>query len=104
LSKASKLSPTVIVALRRDRPTVARGGETGDEAEVDARQRPLAMDVQLQRWERRVEIRVLVAALLVVSVIAIEEAAVGDPWPVIAEVTNWLIWLGFLPRPSFCWR
>jgi hypothetical protein len=67
--------------------------EPTDEADADARRRTLAVDAQLQRWERRFEIPVLVAALLVVPVIAIEEAVVGDPWRVIAEVTNWLIWL-----------
>jgi len=37
----------------------------------------------------------LVAALLVVPVIVIEEADVGDPWRTVATVLNWMIWVAF---------
>jgi voltage-gated potassium channel len=37
----------------------------------------------------------LVAALLVVPVVAIEESSLGDPWQTIASVLNWAIWLAF---------
>lgn len=37
----------------------------------------------------------IVAALLVIPVIAIEQSDVGDPWRAIASVTNWAIWIAF---------
>jgi voltage-gated potassium channel len=37
----------------------------------------------------------LVAALLVIPVIAIEQSDLGDPWRGIASVTNWAIWIAF---------
>lgn len=44
---------------------------------------------------RRFEIPVLIAALLVVPVIFIEEQADSVGWIRVAAVTNWLIWLAF---------
>ena len=38
----------------------------------------------------------IVAALLVIPVIVIEESPVGEPWDSIAAVLNWLIWLAFV--------
>lgn len=38
----------------------------------------------------------LVAALLVIPALAIEEGAPGEPWTTIASGLNWLIWLAFL--------
>ena len=37
----------------------------------------------------------LVAALLVIPVIAVEQSDAGEPWRGIAAVTNWGIWLAF---------
>lgn len=37
----------------------------------------------------------LIAALLVIPVIAIEESDVGQRWKTLAEVLNWTIWLAF---------
>lgn len=37
----------------------------------------------------------LVAALLVIPVIAVEQSDAGDPWRTIAAVTNWAIWTAF---------
>jgi hypothetical protein len=37
----------------------------------------------------------LIAALLVVPVIVIEESSVEQPWDTIADLTNWGIWLVF---------
>lgn len=37
----------------------------------------------------------LIAALLVIPVIGIEESSLGDPWDTLAAVTNWIIWLAF---------
>jgi voltage-gated potassium channel len=49
-----------------------------------------------ERLAKRFEIPVLLAALLVVPVIVIEESPVGEPWDTIATVVNWMIWLVFL--------
>ena len=37
----------------------------------------------------------LVAALLVIPVIAIEQSEAGEPWRTLASVTNWAIWIAF---------
>jgi hypothetical protein len=49
--------------------------------------------VDEHRVRRIFEVPVLVAALLVIPVIAIEESDVTQTWKVAAEVTNWLIWI-----------
>ena len=54
------------------------------------------MDERSERMARRFEVPILVAALLVIPVIAIEQSSVGEPWTSVAAVTNWLIWLAFL--------
>lgn len=54
------------------------------------------MDERSERIARRFEIPILVAALLVIPVIVIEESATREPWPTIAAVLNWAIWLAFL--------
>lgn len=48
------------------------------------------------RWQRRFELPVLVAALLVIPVIAVEQSDAGEPWRTTAAVGNWFIWLFFL--------
>jgi voltage-gated potassium channel len=54
------------------------------------------MNERSERIARRFEVPVLIAALLVIPVIAIEQASPGEPWRTLAAVTNWLIWLVFL--------
>lgn len=54
------------------------------------------MNERARRAERLFEVPILVAALLVIPVIAIEQSPVGEPWDTIATVGNWLIWLAFL--------
>jgi voltage-gated potassium channel len=49
-----------------------------------------------ERIERRFEIPVLIAALLVIPVIVIEQSDLSDLWKLLATVLNWLIWLVFL--------
>lgn len=49
-----------------------------------------------QKVARRFEIPVLIAALLVVPTIIIEQSSIGDPWSTIAYWMNWLIWIVFL--------
>lgn len=54
------------------------------------------MGERAERIERRFEVPVLVAALLVVPVIAVEQSSLDEPWPTIAGIANWMIWLAFL--------
>ncbi|HEX4929243.1 MAG TPA: ion channel [Gaiellaceae bacterium] len=53
------------------------------------------MDERSRRIERAFEIPMIVAALLVIPVIAVEQSNAGDPWREIAAVTNWAIWIAF---------
>ena len=53
------------------------------------------MDERAKRVEKMFEVPMLVAALLVIPVIAVEQSDAGDPWRGIASVTNWGIWLAF---------
>ena len=53
------------------------------------------MDERARHWARRFEIPVLVAALLVVPVMVIEQSSAGEPWRTAAAVTNWAIWIVF---------
>lgn len=54
------------------------------------------VDERSERLQRRFEVAVLVAAVLVIPTIAVEETRPGEPWDTIAEVANWGIWLTFL--------
>jgi voltage-gated potassium channel len=54
-----------------------------------------AVDERSRRVAERFELPILVAALLVIPVIAIEQSNVGDPWRSIAAVANWAIWIAF---------
>jgi voltage-gated potassium channel len=49
-----------------------------------------------ERIARLFAIPVLIAALLVIPAIVIEQSNAGDPWKTLAAVLNWLIWLVFL--------
>jgi voltage-gated potassium channel len=53
------------------------------------------MDERSRRVARRFEWPVLIAALLVIPVIVIEESNVGEGWKTFGEVLNWTIWLAF---------
>lgn len=54
------------------------------------------MDDRARRVEHRLEWPMLVAALLVIPAIAIEQSSVGEPWDTVAVVINWATWLAFL--------
>jgi voltage-gated potassium channel len=54
------------------------------------------MDERSERMARRFEIPILLAALLVIPVIVLEQADVGEPYDTIASVLNWTIWLAFV--------
>jgi len=44
---------------------------------------------------KRFELPILIAAVLVIPVIVLEESDVGDTWKTIGGVANWAIWLVF---------
>lgn len=54
------------------------------------------MDNRSERIERRLEVPALVAALLVIPVIVIEQSGLGEPWDTVGTVLNWTTWLVFL--------
>lgn len=54
------------------------------------------VDERARRWQRRLEVPVLIAALLVVPVIVIEQSDASERWRSTAALANWLIWLVFL--------
>jgi voltage-gated potassium channel len=49
-----------------------------------------------ERMERRLELPLLLAALLTIPTIAIEQSSAGQPWDTIATGLNWTIWLSFV--------
>jgi voltage-gated potassium channel len=53
------------------------------------------MDERSQRMAKRFEIPMLVAALLVIPVIVVQESSVSPELRSAADVLNWLIWLAF---------
>jgi voltage-gated potassium channel len=48
-----------------------------------------------ERIQRRFEVPMMIAALLVVPVIVIEESRAGHEWKTLAAALNWFIWLAF---------
>lgn len=54
------------------------------------------MNPRAIKTQRRLEWPLLVAALLTIPAIAIEQSDLGQPWDGIAVTLNWLIWLAFL--------
>src|SRR4051794_10056066 len=57
---------------------------------------PLRMDERSEGIARRFEAPVIIATLLVVPVLILEGTDVAEPWPTIALVGDWIIWLVFL--------
>jgi voltage-gated potassium channel len=53
------------------------------------------VDERSEQIARRFDIPMLVAALLVVPVVAVEQSSLGEPWRTLAAVLNWAIWLAF---------
>lgn len=54
------------------------------------------MNERARRIQQRLEWPLLIAALLTVPVIAIEDADPGGAWTILAHGVNWAIWLTFL--------
>src|SRR3954447_8830875 len=53
------------------------------------------IDERALRVQRAFEVPMLVAALLVIPVLVLEESGAGEQWGAIAEVLNWMIWGAF---------
>jgi hypothetical protein len=51
------------------------------------------MNPRAQAVERRLEWPLLVAALLTIPAIALEQSGAGQPWDTVASVLNWSIWI-----------
>ena len=49
-----------------------------------------------ERLEARLAAPLLIAALLTIPAIAIEQSSAGQPWDTLASVLNWVIWTAFL--------
>lgn len=54
------------------------------------------MDERSERIERAFEWPIVIAALLVIPIIFLEQTDAGEPWETIAYFANWLIWTLFL--------
>jgi len=54
------------------------------------------VDERSERIARRFEVPMLVAAVLVIPLLILEESDAGDPWDTVATVLNWGTWLAFL--------
>jgi hypothetical protein len=54
------------------------------------------VDERAERITRRFEVPVIVATLLVIPVLILEGTDVDEPWPTIALIGDWIIWLVFL--------
>ena len=54
------------------------------------------MDDRARRMEERFEWPLLIAALLTIPAIAIEQSSAGEPYDTIAVILNWIVWLAFL--------
>jgi voltage-gated potassium channel len=59
------------------------------------------VDERTERWARRFDWIVLVAAALVIPVVVIEQAEANDTLKTVAGIANWLIWLVFLAEVIF---
>lgn len=58
------------------------------------------MDERSERVARRFELPIIVAALLVIPVIVIEESSLGEPWDTLGVVLNWATWTMFFAEAA----
>jgi voltage-gated potassium channel len=54
------------------------------------------VDERSERIAQRLELPMLVAAVLVIPLLILEESNVGEPWDTVATVLDWGTWLAFL--------
>lgn len=66
------------------------GAQPGPQAKAETDQ-----EDRYKRVERFFTIPVLVAAVLVIPVVAIDSTSIGQPWARIAAYLNWVIWVAF---------
>jgi len=59
------------------------------------------VDERRERWARRFDLLVLVAAALVIPVVIIEQTDTNDTFKTLAGIANWMIWLVFLAEVVF---
>jgi voltage-gated potassium channel len=53
------------------------------------------VDERARKWEQRFEWPMVIAALLVIPLLVIEDSNLGEPWDTIAVILNWGTWLAF---------
>jgi voltage-gated potassium channel len=53
------------------------------------------VDERSERWARRFELPLLIAALLVIPMLVLDQAELGEPWDTIETVLDWGTWLAF---------
>ena len=53
------------------------------------------LDERALRVQRAFQVPMLIAALLVIPVLVIEEAGADERWGAVADVLNWVIWGAF---------
>ncbi|MCW3049219.1 MAG: ion transporter [Solirubrobacterales bacterium] len=58
------------------------------------------MNQRATQIERRLALPLLLAALLTIPAIAIEQSSAGQPWDTIASVLNWIIWAAFFAEAA----
>jgi voltage-gated potassium channel len=82
----------------KPQPVVREGHDSREpsEAEVLLSGEGRADDERTRIWEARFAWPMIVAALLVIPLIFIEQTDPGQPWETIGSVLNWLTWLAFL--------
>lgn len=54
------------------------------------------MDERSERWAKRFELPLLIAAVLVIPMLVLDQANLGAPWDTVEAVLDWGTWLVFL--------
>jgi voltage-gated potassium channel len=76
-----------------------RGGSVGsigqDPRPVDETAPTDPRELRAQRIQSRLEWPVVVAALLTIPILIIQESDFGEPWGTVATILNWITWLTF---------
>ncbi|HST38241.1 MAG TPA: ion channel [Conexibacter sp.] len=53
------------------------------------------MDERSERWAKRFELPLLIAAVLVIPMLVLDQAQLGEPWDTIEAILDWGTWLAF---------
>jgi voltage-gated potassium channel len=70
-------------------------GETGGSGAPGVEEKHV-MDERSERLQRRFEVPVTIAALLVIPVMVLRSTGPGEPWSTVGDIGDWLIWLTFV--------